>query len=368
MVIIALLVGLLLPALARAKEESRKTQCRSNLRQLGLAMEMYANDNGGWTTEFAGGMFIVTDAGGTWQQSGCNAGWCDPRDDPWGQAGPPVVFSAFMCSTPTNTAVTVGRTQRWTVSEARPSRPIGIGLLWAGGYLTSKGAQIMYCPSNNSPRYSKENKWPKRHHYDSDEPFWTSKGLVVRGDGDDVGNAPSSITGGDVYTCVTDPTLGTKPSRPYGECSVWTNYSLRVDGTYIEMAVSTRARPTAIKKEEIGKAALLVDMFDHWVSSQKIRDVDTDRPWPASDFPIVLEQSRWYMSNNHDASYNALFSDGAVKTFTDGAKSFRRALIYYFEKESGRNGWPIHNYIGANTTSCGKEVWEPFIDSAYQAD
>jgi len=44
MVIIALLIGLLLPALSRAKEEARKTQCRSNMRQIGMAVTMYAND------------------------------------------------------------------------------------------------------------------------------------------------------------------------------------------------------------------------------------------------------------------------------------------------------------------------------------
>ena len=54
MVIIALLIGLLLPALSRAKEEARKTQCRSNMRQIGLAMTMYANDNGGWWTAMGG--------------------------------------------------------------------------------------------------------------------------------------------------------------------------------------------------------------------------------------------------------------------------------------------------------------------------
>ena len=42
--IIAILASLLLPALARAKEHARLTKCRSNLRQLGLALNLYAQD------------------------------------------------------------------------------------------------------------------------------------------------------------------------------------------------------------------------------------------------------------------------------------------------------------------------------------
>ncbi len=44
--IIAILAGLLLPALARAKEKARRTQCINNLKELGLASAMYAGDNG----------------------------------------------------------------------------------------------------------------------------------------------------------------------------------------------------------------------------------------------------------------------------------------------------------------------------------
>ena len=42
--IIAILAGMLLPALARAREEARKAVCKSNLKQIGLALAMYSGD------------------------------------------------------------------------------------------------------------------------------------------------------------------------------------------------------------------------------------------------------------------------------------------------------------------------------------
>lgn len=46
--IIALLVGILLPTLNRARESARETQCMSNMRQWGMAYMMYADANKGW--------------------------------------------------------------------------------------------------------------------------------------------------------------------------------------------------------------------------------------------------------------------------------------------------------------------------------
>lgn len=43
--IIAILAAILLPALAQAKEQAVRTQCKSNERQQALALTMYANDN-----------------------------------------------------------------------------------------------------------------------------------------------------------------------------------------------------------------------------------------------------------------------------------------------------------------------------------
>ena len=54
--IVAILAGLLLPALSRAKEQARIAQCLSNLRQIGVGMILYVDDN---RDRFPSAMFLA---------------------------------------------------------------------------------------------------------------------------------------------------------------------------------------------------------------------------------------------------------------------------------------------------------------------
>jgi prepilin-type N-terminal cleavage/methylation domain-containing protein/prepilin-type processing-associated H-X9-DG protein len=50
--IIAVLMSILLPALNRARESAKAVVCASNLKQLGIALAMYVNDNNQYTPRF----------------------------------------------------------------------------------------------------------------------------------------------------------------------------------------------------------------------------------------------------------------------------------------------------------------------------
>jgi prepilin-type N-terminal cleavage/methylation domain-containing protein len=54
--IIAILAGLLLPALASSRAKANRTACASNLRQIGLGIQMYADENRGYFPETTHGI------------------------------------------------------------------------------------------------------------------------------------------------------------------------------------------------------------------------------------------------------------------------------------------------------------------------
>jgi prepilin-type N-terminal cleavage/methylation domain-containing protein/prepilin-type processing-associated H-X9-DG protein len=104
--IIAILAGLLLPALARARESARNAACISNLRQLGLAIHAYADDHQGKM--------------------------------PYGPVAPAFSHpSEFYPSTGSPTSLL----------SLRSGAPVGMGLL-ISGYL-GRNAEVLFCPSSD---------------------------------------------------------------------------------------------------------------------------------------------------------------------------------------------------------------------------
>lgn len=83
--IIGILAALLLPALESAREQARRTTCISNIRQLGIAAFMYADDNDGYYPPGGGSSDPITNRFGIYY-----AFYSDPPEGPglppWNEA------------------------------------------------------------------------------------------------------------------------------------------------------------------------------------------------------------------------------------------------------------------------------------------
>jgi len=93
--IIAILAALLLPALARAKDQAQKTTCTSNLKQCALAFHMYATDCRDWMCwpNWDGGDTAETPGG--WLYSIPNTGWGGDLPNPYSLPAGAVMSTAW---------------------------------------------------------------------------------------------------------------------------------------------------------------------------------------------------------------------------------------------------------------------------------
>ncbi len=130
--IIALLISILLPSLSMAREAANRTKCASNLRQIGLALTAYANDNNGAFPRVIYQRSTVAPVGSVFLVTG-NAGYIDMN---------PYDYSKVVAGTPLSST--------WTGAN---NVPAAFYLLVRQG-LTTK--DVFLCPSSISGLQSAE--------------------------------------------------------------------------------------------------------------------------------------------------------------------------------------------------------------------
>lgn len=130
-VVMGVLIGALMPAVSHVRAMAQRTECRSNIRQQGLALQMYAYDRNGKIPQ---SVFAKT------------------NDREFGYAPQQTVHLRL-----DNSLSTTGRDDAWF-------RWDGLGVLYATDYITSP--EVFYCPANNGL-----NDYPQFHEkFKNNEP------------------------------------------------------------------------------------------------------------------------------------------------------------------------------------------------------
>ena len=329
--IIAVLVAILLPAVQQAREAARRTQCKNNMKQLGLAMANYE--------ETYGAIPRANNAVGHRSRA------VDDEVDPWQAYGAFPSLMPFLDEVPLATAVQAAIDNNivantwgdqdnfpptWSADQSNdfngsPSFEYGAV---ANGVHTENGVATtvatLLCPSDSIPGA------PRRRD-------WTNYGISL---------GPNLMGSG----------MNARPTDSNGCFSYAENVKFRdiVDGTSNTIAFSERL---LVRTNWPGNSAANIG---YPPSSQKARSVTRDHgPWPVTSLGLTVDNLAWPQTlNKAQVESLAAYCDGAPAI--DGNVSVGSVWYSSYATSQGFNTLLTPNSSHVNCTlNCAPGACDP---------
>ena len=369
--IIAILAGLLLPALAAAREKARRSSCINNLNQIGKSLASYTSDYNGYYPCFGAWWgperrTWCKDAGGNWYDgsAGCTAlhnQASKPESNPLANASTFGGSGAYRGSgqdlsgtrwieisgrkgelSASSRAISYGRIMNGGSYVAYPghardtlnSAPMGLGLLLTSGYIGD--VQPFYCPSapdmtpdsnwcsvNNGVWYTQPasslSDWKTMGGYDA---YTLTHGYY--GPWKPKDNGPSFVGWSDMYGDHT-MALSTYHYRnvPLAVQMPWHAYQDRtaaktIPGTKPNVYAGI-GQPLFRTEKELGARAIVVDTFS---KGGKYDGANQEAPvlaptYGSTNYIEFSQTVAGYGLQHHREGYNVLYGDYSVTWFGD---------------------------------------------------
>jgi len=358
--IIAILAGLLLPALAAAREKARRTACMANLNQIGTALISYTGDYNGYLPARAGWI--------GWSQT---YNWCDP--DPAtgnpsygyctanthgsGAAEPrwrrtyyydePSIVSDRNSEILVNASTAESQMRHIAIGNktALPAAsrtflpdgnlnagPVGLGFLLYGGYMPD--AQSYYCPTSESMPSDVAGRlahglghWKNAGGFD--------RKTMLYGDWSDPDYRWSSSPGNEI--------IYIESHYAYRNAVMWwynpIHYSQAIQPQYGLPGTKPRVNPlvgqSMFKTDNILRGRAIVS--DAWAKGYRSDGLGNPIPSSGSSMAETAQYPGMGISG-HRSAYNVLYGDGHVQVFGDPQEK----MIWHMQGTGGYRGLPPH--------------------------
>jgi len=345
--IVATLAGLLLPALARAREEGRRARCQGNLQQIGQSIHIFLNNHQEQYPSYPGVERVKENPAANTSSTYTVDGY------PGSATQDAVNADQMVCRymvVATNTGVPVNQLTRGRTNFM----PVGLGTLISSGSLTD--AEVLNCPSMAGGQmytyYGGSAGNYHRYPYRSD--IWKVIGSTTLefqfGDGTQLEAGPNNTVAILSSYSYRNQAFWAADNTSYYQGQVSTNpVDIRTEGpgTYQWIMEYSKPRqqlrrlePPFRSARQLGLRSLVSDTFDHWVPS------GSEKPFGGSGMG----------RHAHRDAYIVLYGDYHVSVHLDEQRTIGRFSV----DSSAENNLTI-------SSPAGNEIWRRF-DRATEVD